>query len=84
MSLTAYNINKDGVLVYAGLPTNYDGKDIEFEHHNGAPFDPTSTNTQYEVWGTNGKHLVHGRIGLTEEEKGRYVKIDNVWRLIGK
>lgn len=82
MELSAYNINKDGILVYAGLPTNYDGKDIEFEHHNGAPFDATSTNTQYEVWGANGKFLVHGKSDLPDEEKERYIKVGNVWRLL--
>lgn len=59
--ISAYCVNKHGVLCYTGLPTEHN--DLTYEHHNGEQYRDfyVRTGWQYEVGGVTQFALWHGR-----------------------
>jgi len=62
-NISAYHINKHGVLAYSGLPT--DSPDLNYEHHNGLLHSYEfkighSRKYTYEVWAIGEYGLIHG------------------------
>ena len=80
MILSAYSINKDGILVYSGLPTQEDG--LLFEHHNGLVWSKWVTaDRQYEIWAIGKWGFIHGI--SSPEDKYKFVLIGNCLRYLG-
>ena len=61
IELSAYNINRFGILVYSGMPTS--ANDMTFEHHNGRQYSSICSRNkyQYEVGAIGPYGLINGR-----------------------
>lgn len=85
MIISAYCINKDGILVYSGLPVSHN--DLTWEHHNGEQYRKSYRGDYlYEVYASgetpNGEgYIRHGRTNLDDNEY-TYMLLGNTWRLI--